>query len=46
MATEIDTLPEAGAAIAVLRDGAAGFAPWANTRKGTWPPGPAFPAVT
>jgi galactokinase len=20
-----------------------GFAPWANTRKGTWPPGPAFP---
>ena len=23
---------------------AAGFAPWAKTRKGTWPPGPAFPA--
>ena len=22
---------------------AAGFAPRANTRKGTWPPGPAFP---
>ena len=21
----------------------AGFAPWANTRKGTWPSGPAFP---
>ena len=23
---------------------AAGFALWANTRKGTWPPGPAFPS--
>jgi hypothetical protein len=22
---------------------AAGFAPWANTRRGTWPSGPAFP---
>src|SRR5918998_733449 len=24
---------------------AAGFAPWANTRKGTWPLGPVFPAA-
>ena len=24
---------------------AAGFAPWANTRNGTWPPGPAFRRV-
>jgi hypothetical protein len=24
-------------------ESAAGFASWANTRKGTWPSGPVFP---